>query len=169
MKNLNTLIALAIIASIGMTSCATIFTGTHDTISFKTTPPGVTVSKDGVDLCKTPCSTKIKRSLNDVDIELKLDGYDTKQITLDKEFNVVSIINLGNLLAWGVDALSGAVMKFDKKSYDIELTKNGKTSMLMQSNLYDSVTIVPIKPTDLAAIKSGNNQTDKKETTDKKQ
>ncbi len=147
-----------ILLCILMNSCATIFTGTHDTISFKTTPPGATVSKDGVDLCKTPCTTSIKRSLNDTQIELKSDGYDTKLITLDKEFNVISVINLGNLLGWGVDALSGAVMKYDKKSYDIQLTRNGKTSQIIPGNSTDSLAIARININDSLTKKLAINQ-----------
>ena len=114
------------IISLMMTSCATIFTGTKDRITFNSTPAGATIYKDGVEQCKTPCTLPVKRSLGDTEIEYKLDGYETRLITLDKEFNVVSVINLGNLLGWGIDALTGAVMKYDKKVYDISLSKNNK-------------------------------------------
>lgn len=118
-----------------MTGCATIFTGTKDNISFSSTPSGATIYKDGVEICTTPCNYKIKRSLNDTDIEFKLDGYETRLITLDKELNLVSIINLGNLLGWGIDALSGAVMKYDRKSYDLKLTKERSASLLQPSRI----------------------------------
>jgi hypothetical protein len=111
-------------------SCATIFTGTKDRITFNSTPSGAIVYKDGVEICTTPCSTKMRRSLSDTDIEFKLDGYETRLITLDKTFNPVSIINLGNLFGWGIDALSGAVLKYDRKVYDITLSKNIKTSKI---------------------------------------
>lgn len=124
------------IVSFLLTSCATIFTGTKDRITFNSTPAGATIYKDGVEQCKTPCTIKVKRSLNDTDIEYKLDGYETRLITLDKEFNVVSIINLGNLLGWGIDALSGAVMKYDRKVYDITLSKNNKTAVINPSKVY---------------------------------
>ncbi len=62
-------------------------------------------------------------------------GYETRLITLDKEFNIVSVISLGNLLGWGIDALSGAVMKYDKKTYDITLSKNNKTSRIEPSKI----------------------------------
>jgi hypothetical protein len=104
-------------------SCATVFTGTRDTISFNSTPEGALVFKDGLELCKTPCRIPIKRSLNDVDIEFKLDGYETRLFTLDKEFNIVSVINFGNLLGWAIDAVSGSIMKYDRKSYELELKK----------------------------------------------
>lgn len=118
-----------------MTGCATIFTGTKDRIAFSSTPSGATIYKDGIEICTTPCNYKIKRSLNDTDVEFKLDGYETRLITLDKEFNLVSIINLGNLLGWGIDALSGAVMKYDRKSYDLKLTKEKSASLLQPSRI----------------------------------
>ena len=128
------IVAISIISFL-MTSCATIFTGTKDRITFNSTPAGATIYKDGVEQCTTPCTLKVKRSLSDTDIEYKLDGYETRLITLDKEFNIVSVINLGNLLGWGIDALSGAVMKYDKKVYDITLSKNNKTSMINPSKI----------------------------------
>lgn len=128
-------IIAVVIVSLFMTSCATIFTGTKDRITFNSTPAGAIIYKDGIEQCKTPCTLNVKRSLNDTDIEYKLDGYETRLITLDKELNIVSVINLGNLLGWGIDALSGAIMKYDKKVYDITLSKNNKTSMINPSKI----------------------------------
>lgn len=124
------------IASLLMTGCATVFTGTKDRITFNSNPSGATIYKDGVEQCKTPCTVRVKRSLGDTEVEYKLDGYETRLITLDKEFNIVSVINLGNLLGWGIDAISGAIMKYDKKTYDITLSKNIKTSRIEPSKIY---------------------------------
>ena len=123
---------IVFIAAITLTisGCATVFTGTKYTITFNSTPSGATIYLDGLELCRTPCTQKIKRSVNDTDVEFKLDGYQTRLITLDKEFNLVSVINLGNLLFWGIDVISGSVMKYDRKGYDITLTRNEKTSKI---------------------------------------
>ena len=110
-----------VLTALILSSCATLFTGTKDKITFNSTPPGAMVSINGVQQGVTPLTTKVKRNLNDTDVELKLDGYETKLITLSKEFNIISVINLGNLIGWGIDALSGSVMKYDQKSYDITL------------------------------------------------
>jgi len=118
-----------------MSSCATILTGTKDTISFNSTPSAVTIYKDGVEQCITPCTLRVKRRLDDTDLEFKLEGYQTRLITLDKDFNIISILNLGNLLGWGIDAISGAVMKYDRKTYDITLSKNNKTSKIIPSEI----------------------------------
>jgi hypothetical protein len=101
--------------------CATLLTGTNDNISFSSTPQGAIVYKDGVELCRTPCSVPVKRTLNSEDIEFKLDGYETRVFTLDKQFNVVSVINLGSLFGWAVDAASGSLVKYGRKSYDLEM------------------------------------------------
>lgn len=115
------------------TSCGTLFTGTKDTISFNSNPKGAKVYIDGIEVCKTPCTVKVKRSLSDKLTEIKLDGYQTRVITLDKEFNIVSVLNLTNLIGWAIDAVTGSVMKYDRKSYDIELEKDKKVGSLLKN------------------------------------
>lgn len=112
---------LLVLTMLLMTSCATVFTGTKDRITFNSTPEGATIYIDGVEQCTTPCTMKVKRSISDTDVEFKLDGYETRLITLSKEFNIISVINLGNLFGWGIDALSGSLMKYDKKTYNLKL------------------------------------------------
>lgn len=124
------LFILAIASTFLMTSCATIFTGTKETIRFDSNPQGAKVYLDGLEVCKTPCTTQVKRSLSGKLAEIKLDGYETRVITLDRKFNPVSIINLGSLIGWGIDTATGALMKYDKKGYDIELEKDNRTSLL---------------------------------------
>ena len=124
------LFILAIASTFLMTSCATIFTGTKDTIRFDSNPQGAKVYIDGLEVCKTPCTTLVKRSLSEKLAEIKLDGYETRVITLDRKFNAVSIINLTSLIGWGIDAATGSLMKYDKKGYDIELEKDKRTSLL---------------------------------------
>ncbi len=119
MRPLFTILIAMVILS--MSSCATIFTGTKDRLTFNSTPSGATIYIDGIEQCKTPCSMKVKRSINDTDVEFKLDGYNTRIITLSKEFNVVSILNFAGLFGWAIDAVTGAVMKYDRKSYDVTL------------------------------------------------
>ena len=130
-KQIITLTAICVFFS----SCATVFTGTKDRIAFNSTPSGAIIYIDGIEQCKTPCSLKVKRSFDEKEVEIKLDGYETRFFELDKEFNVVSVLNLGNLLGWGIDVLSGAVFKYDKKSYDFTLTKNNKTSNIYPSRI----------------------------------
>ena len=39
------------------------------------------------------------------------------------------MINLTSIIGWGGDAATGALMKYDRKSYDIKLDKEKRTSL----------------------------------------
>jgi hypothetical protein len=133
-QNLSFKVAI-VIFTITITSCATLFSGTKDRIYFTTNMPGARVLIDGVEVCKTPCNENITRKVGESQIEFKLEGYETKVINLSKSFNVVSILNFGNLIGWGIDIATGAVFKYDKRAYDIELSKNNKVSKVMPDRI----------------------------------
>ncbi|MDL1913267.1 MAG: PEGA domain-containing protein [Bergeyella sp.] len=121
MKNFVTRFGVCIISIISLVSCATIFTGTTDDITITTKPAGATVYMKGLEKCTTPCTFIAHRSLNETTIDIRKDGYDPRTIGLDRKFNPVSIINLGSIIGWGVDAATGSIMKYDTKGYNIEL------------------------------------------------
>jgi len=133
-QNLSFKVAI-VIFTITITSCATLFSGIKDRIYFTTNMPGARVLIDGVEVCKTPCNENITRKVGESQIEFKLEGYETKVINLSKTFNVVSILNFGNLIGWGIDIATGAVFKYDKRAYDIELSKNNKVSKVMPDRI----------------------------------
>lgn len=133
---MKTTLLCVVAACLLFSSCATIFTGTKDRIYFNSTPSGATIYKDGVEQCITPCSVRLKRDINDTDLELKLDGYETRIFTLDKEFNIISILNLGNLLGWGIDAISGSLMKYDRKVYNLTLTEKKETDRVQAKEIH---------------------------------
>lgn len=117
-------IAALLISALFLQSCATIFTGSRDRIYFKTNVEGASVVKDGNTLCKTPCSALVKRSLSSQEVEISKEGYETKYVPLQKSFNAVSILNLLDIIFWGIDLLTGAVIKYDPKHYNVELVKS---------------------------------------------
>ena len=112
-----------------LSGCATIFTGTEDMIYFDTNPQGAEIFIDGLKVCVTPCSSLVKRSLSDKQFEVKLDEYETRVITLDREFNTVSIINLGFVFGWAIDAATGSLMRYDRKGYDLDLRRSNRASL----------------------------------------
>jgi hypothetical protein len=115
---------------LSLSACATLFTGTRDTISFNSTPAGATILIDGIEMGKTPATILVKRSLGDKLVTLKMPGYQDRTFALSKTFNVVSVLNLGSILGWGVDAATGAVFKYDRFSYEMELEQ--RTAMAAQ-------------------------------------
>lgn len=110
-----------LIGAFSLTSCATIFTGTSDAITFNSTPEGAKVFEAGIEKCTTPCTYKVNRSLSQKTVEVRKDGYDNKVVGLDSKFNAVSILNLFGILGWGIDAATGSLKKYDTKVYEIKL------------------------------------------------
>lgn len=98
-------------------SCSTVLTGTSTPITFTSNVPAK-VEFDGVEMGVTPLTTKVKKSFNGI-VTMRADGYEAKNFELQKSFNAVSVINLFNILFWGVDLLTGSINKFDKKGYEI--------------------------------------------------
>lgn len=107
---------------LSLTSCATIFTGSTSKIHFDSNVKGATIEMDGLEIGKTPYVTKVKKSYDGI-ITIKADGYEDKRFSLQKSFNGVSVLNLTNLLGWGIDFATGAINKFDRKGYTVELKK----------------------------------------------
>lgn len=120
------ILSYAFVTFIGlsMTSCATIFTGTKDSITFNSTPEGAKVLHKGIEKCVTPCTIDITRSLSKQMIEIKKEGYETADLKLEKNFNAVSLANIlfGGIIGFGIDLGSGAFVKYDQKSHKVELT-----------------------------------------------
>ncbi|MCF8336091.1 MAG: hypothetical protein K9H65_05780 [Bacteroidales bacterium] len=123
MKRLFSTVTLLALATFILSSCATVFTGTSDMIQFETEPEGVSVVKNNMEICETPCSHEIERDLSDVYVTFEKSGYENKRIKLERKFNVVSVLNFGNMLGWGIDAVTGAVFKYEPTYYDLELDK----------------------------------------------
>jgi hypothetical protein len=118
-KGIAIILAMALVPA--LSGCATVLTGSKDTIAFNTNPAGADLYIDGIKICTTPCETSVKRSINDKDVEFRLDGYRTKVVTLDKEFNTMAILNILEPLGFIVDAATGSIYKYDRKSYNIEM------------------------------------------------
>lgn len=102
-----------------LTSCATIFTGTKQKVMIESNPPGAEILVDGKKIGQTPSKVKLERELKAFsdgkkDIQLVLDGYKSEGYAVGAELNPVAIFNLFNVAFWGLDALTGAVTKYDK-------------------------------------------------------
>ena len=111
-----------IVSTLLMTGCATIFTGTSDDIYINSNPSGAEIMIGGLKVGKTPATLTIKRpGFNDKEVVLKLDGYERRTFILKKSFNSIAILNLAGILGWAVDFATGAIYKYEPKSYEIDL------------------------------------------------
>ncbi|WP_027386042.1 PEGA domain-containing protein [Chryseobacterium gregarium] len=122
MKNkLSVFLLLSI--TLSATSCATIFTGTKDKITFNSTPEGAKVMHKGVEKCTTPCTAEIPRSLSKQMVTFEKEGFNNKEVKLTKTFNPVTLLNilLGGAIGVGIDAATGSLTKYSPKEYKVEL------------------------------------------------
>jgi len=104
-------------------SCATIFSGNKTDLKFNSQPQNAKVFVNGEVVCTTPCSVKVKNgpTFGKTRVQYRLENYKEKEITLNKGLNWVSVINLPNWIGWAIDIMSGAIIKYNQTTYDVEL------------------------------------------------
>lgn len=123
-------------------SCATILTGTKDNLYFKTDPPGATVKQNGLALCKSPCGVPVKRKWGNTFVSMGKEGFENETILLQKKFNGWSLLNLWNPFAWGIDAATASILKYDRKSYRVTMTPLAQQPKVVASANPEPVTNV---------------------------
>ena len=119
MKRIGILFGLALT----MSSCATIFCGTKARVTFESDiTEKATLTIDGRKHTDVtfPYTTKIKRGFDETVVKAEAPSYTTETIVIDKSFNTVSVINLIDILGWGIDAATGAMTKPEFKFYQID-------------------------------------------------
>jgi len=103
------------------TGCATLFTGSTDDIYFNSNPQGADILIGGLKVGKTPATVTVKRpGFSDKEVVFEMDGYERRAFILKKSFNAVSILNLAGI-GWLVDFATGALFKYEPKTYSIDL------------------------------------------------
>ena len=123
MKNLLPVSLSYVAAVVLFSSCATVFCGSRAKVTFDTNVPveSATLTIDGKkhQVNAFPYETRVKRGFTDTEVKVESEGYDPVRFTIFKTFNAVSVINLFDLLGWGIDAATGAMTKPDQRAYEI--------------------------------------------------
>jgi hypothetical protein len=121
MKILLNIFIIILITIFGV-SCASLISGTSQDIYINSNPEGATIFDGGLKVGRTPATITIKKSgLGDKEITLTLEGYERRTFVLRKSFDAVAILNLAGVIGWAVDFATGAIMKYDRTNYDIDL------------------------------------------------
>lgn len=104
------------------TSCATIISGSKQTIKFASTPSEATVFIDEVEVGKTPYETKLERK-RDYHVMIKLDGYKSYETKLTKKFNAWYLGNIafGGIIGLIIDPITGAMYNLTPKELNAQL------------------------------------------------
>lgn len=109
-----------------ITSCAGIFKGTEQTMTFTSEPSGAEVLVDGLSFGVTPLTVKLKKNRYDT-VMLKLNGHRTVTRPLEKSYDTVALLNV----FWDLsttDLISGAAYEYSPNTYYFKLEAEVKTT-----------------------------------------
>ncbi len=112
------------VASLIFASCATLFKGSTDDVSFSSEPSEAKVYVNGNLLGKTPVQLELK-SKNSYTIEFKKEGYETKTVLLNNSVGAGWIILdvLGGIIPVIIDAATGNWYELDQEHVNAVLEK----------------------------------------------
>lgn len=116
-------IGILLCSSFLMTSCATVFCGSKAKVTFDSNiAEKATLTIDGRKHTNVtfPYTTKIKRGFDETLVKVETPNFSAEPIIINKSFNAVSVINLLDILGWGIDAATGAITKPEFKFYQID-------------------------------------------------
>ena len=113
-----------------LSSCASIFCGTKAKITLNDSkqkqPVSITTDVKHYDQVTLPYVVKVKRGYKPSTVTVESEGYQPTILTINKNFNAAAISNLTNIIAWGIDAGTGAIMKPEQKYYSFTMKKEGE-------------------------------------------
>ena len=106
------------------TSCATIISGSKQSVNFTSTPSEASVLIDGMEVGKTPFETKLERK-HEHSVVIKLDGYQPYETKLTKQFNAWYLGNIlfGGIIGLVIDPITGAIYNLTPKQINTQLAQ----------------------------------------------
>jgi PEGA domain len=120
--NIMKMLITALIATVSLTSCASIVNGPTQKIPVNSYPNGATVNVDGRQLGQTPTVVEVSRK-TDHTLSVYKPGYQQRNVHLKRS---VSGWVAGNLLVGGViggaaDAVTGSMYKINPEAVNVQL------------------------------------------------
>lgn len=113
-------ILFAVAAFFLLSGSATIISGTNQTLSFQSEPPGATVYLDGQVIGTTPVSVSVRKNQKQ-SFMVEKQGYQTVTRDITKSYDPVALLSI----FWDLsttDLISGAAFEYEPNSYFIKLT-----------------------------------------------
>ena len=100
--------------------CATILSGTSQNITISSEPPGAHV-KIGLQSGKTPVTLQVPKG-KDYPVEVTYESK-KKVLGLTRTFDAIGLINILFWPGFIVDAVSGAITKYDPDTFMVDFTE----------------------------------------------
>lgn len=124
--------ATSILAPFLLAGCATLFTGTTDTLTFRANVPGVRLSVDGQYKGELPLAVTMSRGFvggQQFIARFERAGYVTQEFRLNRQFNAVAVLDVTSIpTSGGIDVLTGALMKFSPTDYHVQMLPAGTSA-----------------------------------------
>ena len=119
-------------AALTLGGCATIFTGTTDTLTFNANVPGVRLTIDGQYRGELPITIPMSRNFvggQQFFARFEREGYVTQEFKLKREFNAVAILDITSIpTSGGIDVLTGSLLKFSPNDYHVVMLAQGRSA-----------------------------------------
>jgi hypothetical protein len=132
MKSIRAGLLPGLAAIVLLEGCATIFTGSRDTLRFDANVPGVRLTIDGMYQGELPLTVDMSRNFmggRRFLARFEREGYVTQEFQLNREFNAVSILDISSpLTSGGVDVLTGSIMKFSPRDYHVQMLEKSDSA-----------------------------------------
>ena len=105
-----------------LSGCASIVSGTKDSVTFNSNPEEATVLLNGTAMGKTPLTLRLKKKTGQT-LAFEKEGYDPVTLKMDTRLNpwFWGNILLGGMLGSTTDAASGAIYKYAPNQYMVTL------------------------------------------------
>src|SRR5262245_57659387 len=97
----------------GASGCATIFSGTSQSLQVSSEPSGARVFVNGSLAGNTPTMITMKKG-EPVTIVGQYPGLPDATVVVGKQVDAMAVLNLFDLLGWLIDMSTGAMWKFDR-------------------------------------------------------
>lgn len=112
-----------------LTSCATVFKGSTQPVTFNSVPEGAEVIIDGNLMGRTPMTVNLKKSQHQNAL-LRLEGYETSTVALTTAYDPIALLNI----FWDLsttDIVTGNAWQYEPGIYTVRLQKKGDSSKEM--------------------------------------
>lgn len=125
---------LAIItASCLLTSCATVFTGSKQDVTFKGVQGTDLLDNKGRkvgEIGKNGFATiPLRKKIGSKKITARLDGYAPREVEVKSKFNPISLANIVVPVPWIIDLCTGKICKYSGDVVDVTLVQTDNTGV----------------------------------------
>jgi hypothetical protein len=121
----NKVLSLLLLSLITLSSCATLFKGNSEQVTFNSTPAGVQVIVNGVSMGATPLNLKLE-SGKDYTVEFRKEGLESKTFQIPKRIGAhwVVLDVIGGFVPVIVDAVTGSWYQLETNAISATLEES---------------------------------------------